>query len=441
MNILLIIFLIGPWNGKAAAFTFTTDDGYIDNMYWKKVFDSFGYNFTAFIVAGAINQGGLTTNDLNDLHNSGHEIASHSITHPFLIKDSAFTIKYIGNADTAEIKIDSDTLYLRSSLNENYKFYLKDSSYKYLVDLVNHIDNLPNYECSLKYYLYRFWPCESKYLIETQQNIKLKRLILTNNGCSLQKMIEEIKNSKSQLESFIVDQCNSFAYPFDAHDYITRIIVKDSAKYLGARNGTPSAFTPPFGTPTNVPNWDSIYLYEISIGTSAYLLCGNNTFTEQQTRDSVRKLISEWKKRNSWIISCHHTMAGIDTTHLRWVLEEIRADGDVWVETFGHIVEYIRATHYTNDGWLWLPNQGTENNNLIESLYVHSSKIFYNLPFSMRVKFNIYDICGRCIKIIDEGKKPAGKHYIDLVFLPNGVYFVITQMDKKVYHNKLIILK
>lgn len=169
----------GPWNGKACAFTFSSDDGNDDNMEWKVIFDDFGYHFTIFVVTRQIgNQGKLIIDDLNVLQQAGHEIASHSVTHRHLIRNTAFTIQYVGQADSCRMKIADYILYLDSSENsEDYILPLTDSAYKYLIDLVNYIDSLPVYTSTLDYYPQRVWSCESKYLVETE-GIDIKKGIL-----------------------------------------------------------------------------------------------------------------------------------------------------------------------------------------------------------------------------------------------------------------------
>jgi len=183
----------GPWNDKACAYTFSSDDGNDDNMDWKPIFDSFGYHFTVFVSPAFIgNSGKLTISDLNVLHETGCEIASHSMTHRHLIRNTAFTIRYIGNADSCKMKIADDTLYLNSSNDtEDYTLALTDSIYVYLIDIVNYINALPTYDCTLYYYPERHWSCESKYLVETDWvGIKNESYqALTENGSTMEQLL------------------------------------------------------------------------------------------------------------------------------------------------------------------------------------------------------------------------------------------------------------
>ncbi len=83
---------IEPWlNAKSSAFSFTFDDGYItDYEYAAPVLDEFGYKGTFYVITGsltdtlpAIWRYG-TWQQFKELHNEGHEIGSHTVTHPYL---------------------------------------------------------------------------------------------------------------------------------------------------------------------------------------------------------------------------------------------------------------------------------------------------------------------------------------------------------------------
>lgn len=74
-----------PWRGRAAAFTFSSDDNNDANLVWAEVARRSGVRFTVFTVSNWVgNKGKLTWEDLRSLHDDGFEIGGHSVSHPRL---------------------------------------------------------------------------------------------------------------------------------------------------------------------------------------------------------------------------------------------------------------------------------------------------------------------------------------------------------------------
>jgi peptidoglycan/xylan/chitin deacetylase (PgdA/CDA1 family) len=76
---------------RKSAFTFTYDDGYITQyQYVKPILDSFGFKATFFIISGSMTDDlpGIwrygTWKQFNEMALEGHEIGSHTVTHPEL---------------------------------------------------------------------------------------------------------------------------------------------------------------------------------------------------------------------------------------------------------------------------------------------------------------------------------------------------------------------
>src|SRR5665647_3825856 len=76
---------------RKSAFTFTYDDGYITQyQYVKPILDSFGFKGTFFIISGSMTDDlpGIwkygTWNQFRSMALEGHEIGSHTVTHPDL---------------------------------------------------------------------------------------------------------------------------------------------------------------------------------------------------------------------------------------------------------------------------------------------------------------------------------------------------------------------
>ena len=76
---------------RKSAFTFTFDDGFITQyQYVKPILDSFGFRGTFFVISGSMTDDlpGIwrygTWNQFGSMANEGHEIGSHTVTHPYL---------------------------------------------------------------------------------------------------------------------------------------------------------------------------------------------------------------------------------------------------------------------------------------------------------------------------------------------------------------------
>lgn len=97
------------WNGKMKAVTFSYDDGVLQDKRLIKLFNKYGLKGTFNINSGFIGQAGsLFRNNTTVAHckytrdeipavYAGHEIAAHTLTHPFLkdIEDDAEIIRQV----------------------------------------------------------------------------------------------------------------------------------------------------------------------------------------------------------------------------------------------------------------------------------------------------------------------------------------------------------
>lgn len=457
----------GPWNGHAAAFSFSSDDGNIDNLGWAQVFEDFGYNFTIFIVTDWVgNTNKLTWEDILYLNSLGDEIASHSVSHKRLLTDSAFVIEYIGQAPSCSLCVFNDSLKINSSFDyEDTVFALSDSSVFYLVDLVSTLNDLENITCSLIYYPDSLSACESSNLRETcWVDIREKPFLAkTTSGVSMDTLLWETRHSKEVLEQEIraVDptyNCLSFAYPYHSHELRTMIVLRDSASYIAARDGYKGGYPKPWAGRDGRSTWDTVTLYEVPTDAVLRNIVGpNNSFPEDTTRAIIRAKIQEWKENHTWANFYSHryncTWEPLDTTHLRWILDEIQNDGDVWVAPFGVVAEYVRQTHFCYDGWHWVSWPPLKKNELlidkVDTVSLLSNfDISFNIssPTSMSYKIAIFDCTGRSIKSF-KGVSHNGKirffwdgkdsHQNQVM---NGIYFMLLEAKQKYELKKILFV-
>ena len=80
--------------------------------------------------------------------------------------------------------------------------------------------------------------------------------------------------------------------------------------------------------------------------------------------------------------------------------------------------------------------------------FIGSTRISFNLPASCIISLKIYDISGRLVKIIEEGKTKAGFYTIDWEgsdengkSLSSGIYFYRIKAGDNIDTRKLILLK
>jgi hypothetical protein len=336
------------WNGYEAAFTFTTDDGDDDNLTWARAFDRHNRNFTIFAIPARTGTPGyLSEEDLRSLNERGHEIGSHSYNHVVLIRNTAFTIRYWGPVFSCDLSIASDTL--RTVLNgfvPDLAIPLTDPDVQYLSDLVETIDAVPYYSCDLDYYDCTNEFCQSIYL-EDAGPVDIAHepyQAITARGSDSLTLAAEVTDSKAFFEGVIEDTnyvCRSLAYPRHAHDQREMNAVME-AGYAGARNG--ALGPPPSLSPTNLNYLDRVSLYQ------APTTWGQpwNDSSETASRQMIRSRIAAWKQDHEWAIPyLAHTLADWDSAHVDWVVDELVADGGVWVAPFGTIAEYVRQFHVT----------------------------------------------------------------------------------------------
>jgi hypothetical protein len=70
------------------------------------------------------------------------------------------------------------------------------------------------------------------------------------------------------------------------------------------------------------------------------MLVHENRFTEEETREAVRSRLPDWKQYHRWVNVFAHTLSDCDTAHMRWILEELQADGQIWIAPFGEVAQY-----------------------------------------------------------------------------------------------------
>jgi hypothetical protein len=333
---------MASWNGHDAAFSFTTDDGRRENLTWAAACLLHGVAGTIFCVPGFLGDPGyLTEGEILALDSLGMEIGCHSMTHARLVTDEALRLRYVGGAETCSLRIWGG--YLRTYVGDSLDLSidLNAPPTKFLFSLCDEIDRRPDYECLLDFYVCTDDFCRSNYL----EWVRGERIdhdwyqARTVKGLDSLGLESEVAGGKAFFDSLIARPgyaCRSFAYPYNLHDE-REMAACLRAGFLGARDGYPGQI--PFGAPRGPDDRFNVNLYEKE-GTYQVSL---NGLSEAETRAEIRGLVEEWCDEGRWAcLRTYHTLADIDSVHLEWVLDEILADGNVWVAPFGDIAEYAR---------------------------------------------------------------------------------------------------
>lgn len=239
-----------PWNGHAAAYTFTSDDGRAINNDWRDTMVAAGARFTAFLNSGFVDTADhVTTAEAKQLADDGIEIGGHTINHY----------------------------------------------------------HLP-----------------------------------TLNDADLQ---TEIVDDQSALEDLVQRPVRSFAYPY--HEHGMREIGKVAQYYDAARNGATGGVS--LVGPQEPHEWalfrNAVNRYSIPMRTQSSELTGASlSYNEAQTRAAVQTKAAYWITHNLWEIHLAHLSTEMDTTHLAWILDELK-DLDIWIAPFGEVVRWWDVWH------------------------------------------------------------------------------------------------
>jgi hypothetical protein len=332
------------WNGRQAAYSFACDDGRRDDLAWAAVCAARGVAGTFFCVPDFFGDPGfLTSAEVLRLDSLGMEIGCHSMTHARLMKDEAFHLRYVGSAEACSLRIWGGYLltYLGpDSLDLSIDLNGLGTSFVYAV--AEWIDALPDYECTLDFYHCANEVCRANYL-EWVRGTRIGHdwyQTYTTKGVDSLELETEVAGAKEFLEAFIARPgytCRSFAYPYDIHDQREMAAVV-RAGYLDARDGILSAR--PWGSPDGPDDIARVNLFEKM---SAFHDSPNG-MSETTTRIWIRAKIDEWKAGRMWAtLRNAHTYADIDSSHFSWILDEVIADGGVWIAPIGDVAEYVRS--------------------------------------------------------------------------------------------------
>jgi peptidoglycan/xylan/chitin deacetylase (PgdA/CDA1 family) len=331
--------------GKLAAFTWTTDDGYDDNLLYEPVFSSRGLRFTAFLNPAYIgNAGRLTWADVAFLHQQGHEMANHTHTHTALVDDRAIALRHVGAAPCS-LAVAGGRLRTWVSGVPDLDVLLTTPSVYFLSTLAGFLDADPDYEAVLLAAPDTLYATYSQFLdpvsgLHIGNGAPAETLTTARGVHDDAEMLWEIQTAQTALESHLlaVDpsyRCRTLGYPNHAHRQWAMSTLNELG-YLGARSGGLGA-QPYYSQGAYKIGFNTTYEAPLAAVSPA------NGWTESQTRSTIATRMATWKANREWAVLMKHHEGELDAQHVEWIVDTIAADPDVWIAPFDEVMEYLSS--------------------------------------------------------------------------------------------------
>lgn len=330
--------------GKLAAFTWTTDDGYDDNLLYEPIFSSRGLHYTAFIIPTQLGAPGyLTWADVEGLHAAGHEIADHTMHHLALINDRALTVRYLG-VEACSLAVSGGHLRTWVAGTPDLDVLLTGAATYYLKTLSAYLDADPDYESTLLAAPDTIYATYAQFIdaISGRQigaGAPAETLTTARGVHDDAEMRAEILDAKGALESHLqaIDpgyRCRTLGYPNHAHAQWA-ISTLDSLGFLGARAGPVGVW--PYYSQGSL-NIGFTTTYEVPHGFPR----SSNTWTEAQTRSTFLARMAVWKTSHQWCVLMSHHEGEVDVAHLEWSIDTVASDPTIWIARFDEVMTYLR---------------------------------------------------------------------------------------------------
>ena len=312
-------------------FSITIDDYNLD--YAEAVAalaESYGWRITFFVqITGIIGKENYTSR-LQALVAAGHEIGSHSYSHPHLTNLNALEIQYTGAGATCVMTINASNLTIDSANDGDDlgPLDLTNASYDTLGKLCKYLNNESNYTCI------RNSDTSARTLSSALADFAdqdIKTAAYTAQLDQTRFFEDEITDSKTWFENTIGGGyvCKTFSYPYSDQNEAVQDAVK-AAGYIGARAAGSE-------TLSNLEIFDTECRgYEKGNGTEATIKKNaSGTFYDMAERGTFNSLLT-------------HTETDYTTVQLGYVLDIAMEIPGLVVDTFGNHCNEIR----TSEDWI-----------------------------------------------------------------------------------------
>lgn len=331
--------------GKRAAFTWTTDDGYDDNLLYEPVFSSRGLHFTAFLNPAHLgNPGRLSWADVDALHAAGHEIANHTMHHAALVDDRALALRYVGT-EPCSLAVGGGRLRTWVAGAPDLDVLLTAPGTYYLATLAAFLDDDPDYEAVRLAAPDTIYATYAQFLdpVSGRQigaGAPAETLTTARGVHDDAEMLSEIEDARTALEDRLQPldpayRCRTLAYPNHAHAQWAMSTLCDLG-YLGARAG-----------PVGPLPYHSQGSYRLGFNTTFEVPHGvprsSNSWSEAQTRSTFLSRMAVWKANREWTVLMAHHEGEVDVQHLEWSIDTVASDPEIWIARFDEVMDFLRT--------------------------------------------------------------------------------------------------
>ncbi len=287
--------------GKLAAFTWSSDDGYEDNLKYAPIFESSGLEYSIFVNPSTIGTSDkLTWSELQALHLAGHEIANHTQNHVTLIDDRAIALRYVG-ASPCSLVISSSRLRTWVSGVPDLDILLTDPAVAFLSTLSQELDAMPDYQSTLLFSPDTIYATRSQWLdpvagMQIGAGAQPETLTTERGVHDDAELVAEVMDAHQALSIHLLGvdpqyRCRTLAYPNHGHTQWAMSKLNELG-YLGARSGgigeqpffSEGAFKIGFTTTYEVP-----HSYPRPV----------NAWSEATTRATYLTRMAQWKRTTS----------------------------------------------------------------------------------------------------------------------------------------------
>lgn len=329
--------------GKLAAFTWSSDDGYEDNLKYAPIFESRGLAYSIYVNPSTIGTSDkLTWGELQALHLAGHEIANHTQNHTSLIDDRALTVRFTG-AEACSLAITSSRLRTWVDGALDFDFLLTDPDVAFLSTLSAAIDADPDYESSLLFAADTIYATRSQWLdpiagLHVGAGAEAETLTTMRGVHDDAEMVAEVMDAHQALMIHLLPidpeyRCRTLAYPNHAHTQWAMSKLNELG-YLGARSG-PIGDQPFFSEAAFKIGFTSTYEVPHAFPRPS------NAWSEATTRSTYLARMVTWKQNREWSVLMAHHEAEVDSLHLEWTIDTIASDPQIWIARFDEVMEYL----------------------------------------------------------------------------------------------------
>lgn len=236
--------------------------------------------------------------------------------------------------------------------------------------------------------------------------------------------------------SFEVDYYGNL-HCFDMSDYPQYLryaykVIRDSVVYVG-KPYPMSSLVPQCVTTAQDKNWN-IYVIGVTDDEKIYYIHSFDNFQSFRTYDIANYGILDF----------------LTPRDIFWDYFKPFA-----VSERGRVYFYLgKALSYDLLGWVpILPTEVEKDKSLIPDNFVlyqnypnpfnPSTYISFDLPREVKVRVSVYDVLGRLVRVLVDGKMPAGKHKVEFrgEDLPSGIYFYRLEAGDFVDVKKMLLIK